>query len=83
MCDADHLPIFLAHDPDVRSQLAMSPIVKDFCALLNMVQGYDYAGYDRTIDTQIKNLRKKLQTFGLEAAISSVYRVGYRFQIPN
>ena len=51
--------------------------------LLNMVQGYDYAGYDRTIDTHIKNLRKKLQTFGLEAAISSVYGVGYRFQIPN
>ena len=51
--------------------------------LLNMVQGYDYAGYDRTIDTHIKNLRKKLQTFGLEASISSVYGVGYRFQIPN
>ena len=30
--------------------------------LLNMVQGYDYAGYDRTIDTHIKNLRKKVQT---------------------
>ena len=40
--------------------------------LLNMVQGYDYAGYDRAIDTHIKNLRKKLQIFGLEAAISSV-----------
>ena len=51
--------------------------------LLNMVQEYDYSGYDRTIDTHIKNLRKKLQTFGLEADISSVYRVGYRFQIPN
>ena len=50
---------------------------------MNMVQEYDYAGYDRTIDTHIKNLRKKLQTFGLEAAISSVYGVGYRFQIPN
>ena len=46
-------------------------------------QRYDYAGYDRIIDTHIKNLRKKLQTFGLEAAISSVYGVGYRFQIPN
>ena len=48
-----------------------------------MLQGYDYAGCDRTIDTHIKNLRKKLQTFGLEVAISSVYGVGYRFQIPN
>ena len=51
--------------------------------LLNTVQGYDYAGYDRTIDTYIKNLQKKLQTFGLKTAISSVYGVGYRFQIPN
>ena len=40
--------------------------------LLNMVQGYDYAGYDGTIDTHIKNLRRKLQPFGLEASISSV-----------
>ena len=48
-----------------------------------MVQGYDYMGYDRTNDTHIKNLWKKLQTFRLEAAISSVYRVGYCFQIPN
>ena len=51
--------------------------------LLNMLQRYDFAGYDRTIDTHIKNLRKKLQTFVLEADISSVYGVGYRFQIPN
>ena len=48
-----------------------------------MVQGYDYAGYDRTIETHIKNLRKKLQAFGLEAAIILVCMVGYRFQIPN
>ena len=51
--------------------------------LLKMVQRYDYAGYDRTIDTHIKNLRRKLQPFGQEAAISSVYWVGYIFQIPN
>ncbi|MBP42965.1 MAG: response regulator [SAR324 cluster bacterium] len=51
--------------------------------LLTLVQGYDYAGYDRTIDTHIKNLRKKLQTYGVEASINSVYGVGYRFQIPS
>ncbi len=38
--------------------------------LLNMVQGYDFAGFDRIIDTHIKNLRRKLQPFGLEASIS-------------
>ena len=35
------------------------------------------------IETHIKNLRKKLQAFGLEAAIILVCMVGYRFQIPN
>ena len=28
--------------------------------LLNLVQGYEFDGYDRTIDTHIKNLRKKI-----------------------
>ena len=42
--------------------------------LLNMVQGYDYAGYDRTIDTHIKNLRKKLQT--LDWKLPSVRSTG-------
>lgn len=28
--------------------------------LINRVQGYDFEGYDRTIDTHIKNLRKKI-----------------------
>ena len=48
--------------------------------LLNMVQGYDYADYDRSIDTHIKNLRKKLQTYGVEASINLVYGVGYHFR---
>ena len=30
--------------------------------LLNMMQEYDYAGYDRTIDTHIKNLRGEKKT---------------------
>ncbi len=51
--------------------------------LLTMVQGYDYAGYDRTIDTHIKNLRKKLHGHAADEYISSVYGVGYRFHIPE
>ncbi len=50
--------------------------------LLNQVQGYDFAGYDRTIDTHIKNLRKKLMPFELDRCIGSVYGVGYRFSLP-
>jgi len=28
--------------------------------LINILQGYDFEGYERTIDSHIKNLRKKL-----------------------
>ena len=48
--------------------------------LLNKVQGYDFVGYDRTIDTHVKNLRKKLTKHGIDNAIFSVYGVGYRLQ---
>jgi len=39
---------------------------------------------DRVIDSHIKNLRKKLDAFGAPAdCISSVYGVGYRFEMPT
>ena len=47
--------------------------------LLNKVQGYDFVGYDRTIDTHVKNLRRKLAKNGVEECIHSVYGVGYRY----
>lgn len=48
--------------------------------LLNQVQGYDFDGYDRTIDTHIKNLRKKLKKkLPEEEIISAVYGTGYKF----
>jgi two-component system, OmpR family, response regulator BaeR len=49
--------------------------------LLQQVQGYQFNGYDRTIDTHVKNLRKKLATYGLESSIVTVYGIGYRFQL--
>lgn len=49
--------------------------------LLNAVWGYDYVGYDRTVDTHIRRLRKKL---GEAAAhIETVRGVGYRFRITD
>jgi two-component system response regulator BaeR len=47
--------------------------------LLSRVQGYDCEGYDRTIDTHIKTLRKKLAEFlpGQEIIIT-VYGMGYK-----
>ena len=50
-------------------------------SLLQQVQGYQFNGYDRTIDTHVKNLRKKLATYNLESSIVTVYGIGYRFQL--
>jgi len=47
--------------------------------LINAVQGYDFEGYDRTIDSHIKNLRKKIARYIPEKEIiSTIYGVGYR-----
>ena len=48
--------------------------------LVNLVQGYEFEGYDRTIDTHIKNLRKKIaEVLPHHEIISSIYGEGYRF----
>ena len=47
--------------------------------LLNRVQGYEYDGYDRTIDTHVKNLRKKIATaLPDQEIIVTVYGIGYK-----
>jgi DNA-binding response OmpR family regulator len=45
--------------------------------LLQHLWGYDYDGFDRTVDTHITRLRKKLGTDGEK--IVTVWSVGYRF----
>jgi DNA-binding response OmpR family regulator len=45
--------------------------------LLQQIWGYDYDGFDRTVDTHITRLRKKLG--GLGEKIVTVWSVGYRF----
>jgi DNA-binding response OmpR family regulator len=48
--------------------------------LITFALGDDYEGYDRTIDTHIKNLRQKIETNSKEPCyILTVYGVGYRF----
>ena len=48
--------------------------------LVNQVQGYQFDGYNRTIDTHIKNLRKKIAVFlPHREVIQSVYGKGYKF----
>ena len=51
--------------------------------LISRVQGYEFEGYDRTIDTHIKNLRKKIaRRLPGQEIISTVYGVGYKFNAP-
>ncbi|MBI4553265.1 MAG: response regulator [Candidatus Latescibacteria bacterium] len=45
--------------------------------LLNVVWGYDYFGYGRTVDAHIKRLREKLGE--ASSVIETVRGVGYRF----
>ena len=47
--------------------------------ILNRVWGFDYFGEDRTVDTVIKRLRKKLEEEG--ERIHTVRGVGYRFEV--
>lgn len=46
--------------------------------LVEAVQGAAYEGYERTIDTHVKNLRRKLGPEGA-GLIETVFGVGYRF----
>jgi DNA-binding response OmpR family regulator len=48
--------------------------------LLDIIQGVRYEGYERTIDTHIKNLRAKIEPDPRNPRyIETVYGVGYRF----
>jgi DNA-binding response OmpR family regulator len=49
--------------------------------LVSAALGFDFEGYDRTIDTHIKNLRQKIEDdFRDPTYILTVYGVGYKFQ---
>ncbi len=48
--------------------------------LLTSVQGFDFEGYDRTIDAHVKNLRHKIERDSREPEfIKTVYGLGYKF----
>lgn len=50
--------------------------------LIETVQGYNYDGYERTIDFHIKNLRKKIRThLPGRKIIQSSYGLGYKLVI--
>lgn len=48
--------------------------------LINKVQGYEYEGYDRTIDAHVKNLRQKIEKDPKNPEyILTVFGMGYKF----
>jgi DNA-binding response OmpR family regulator len=52
--------------------------------LLDEAQGTTYEGYERTIDTHIKNLRRKLEAAGAVSrpcTVATVHGVGYRLEV--
>jgi two-component system, OmpR family, response regulator RegX3 len=52
--------------------------------LVEKVLGYDFEGYERTIDSHVKNLRAKLDDDPKEPTfIYTVHGVGYRFEAPK
>jgi two-component system, OmpR family, response regulator RegX3 len=51
--------------------------------LVEKVLGYDFEGYERTIDSHVKNLRSKLEDDPRDPTyIWTVHGVGYRFEAP-
>ena len=52
--------------------------------LVEKVLGYDYEGYERTIDSHVKNLRAKIGDNPREPKwLHTVHGVGYRFEDPT
>lgn len=50
--------------------------------LLEQAMGVEYAGYERTVDTHIRNIRKKIeQNADQPEMILTVFGVGYKFEV--
>lgn len=49
--------------------------------LLTQVWGYDFLGDSRTVDVHVKRLRKKLEGTNGHWRISTVWGVGYKFEV--
>ena len=50
--------------------------------LLDLVWGYDFPGYTRTVDVHVQQVREKLAAAGVsDPSIDTVWGVGYRLQL--
>jgi DNA-binding response OmpR family regulator len=64
----------------VLTALARSPgRVYSRYELINRVRGYEYEGYERTVDSHVKNLRRKIEVDPRDpSVVQTVLGVGYR-----
>ena len=52
--------------------------------LINRVRGYEFDGYERTVDSHVKNLRHKIEADPSQPVIvQTVTGVGYRLGLPR
>ena len=50
--------------------------------LLDLVWGYDFPGYTRTVDVHVQQVREKLSSAGItDPSIQTVWGVGYRLEL--
>ena len=74
--------ILTSSEFDLLANLSTSP-AKAFSRmeLVERVLGYDYEGYERTIDSHVKNLRQKISDDPKNPIwIHTVHGIGYRFE---
>ncbi|MCL2253181.1 MAG: response regulator transcription factor [Lachnospiraceae bacterium] len=51
--------------------------------LLDQIWGYEYVGDTRTVDVHIKRLREKIDDNGKSWQITTIWGVGYKFDLKN
>jgi DNA-binding response OmpR family regulator len=52
--------------------------------LINRTRGYEFEGYERTIDSHVKNLRRKIESDpGSPRIVETVLGAGYRLGLPR
>jgi DNA-binding response OmpR family regulator len=50
--------------------------------LLDLVWGYDFPGYTRTVDVHVQQVREKLAAAGVDdPTIATVWGVGYKLEL--
>ncbi len=52
--------------------------------VINRVRGYEFDGYERTVDSHVKNLRRKIELDpGRPQIVETVLGTGYRLRLPR